>query len=541
MSKIALQSLHLLNFATFENQDIVFGDHFNCIVGETGSGKSLILTAFMGLLGSKLDKKSVRKDADSAVIQGIFKGDSLSLKKLNEDGYPCEDESVVIKRIIQQTGTSKTYINGLVCSSTYLTNFIREYVDLVGQFENQKLLSPDYQLQLLDIYANTEAEIKIYKNELSQYKELTLKLSDLNSRLSSQKEREEFLRYQLEEYEAAQISAAEEKELQSKKDFAFNVEKNRTLFAELAQIAVHSENSISSYIPHCLKVINSLRGVDPKLQHSFSEFKSHFDDFSDLVLENSQLLDVDSNIDEIMNRIDTYQKIKRKHGQDISEVIFKMDSYRGELEELDNISPLISKIEKELKLSFKRCSDISQVLHDKRVLASKKLAKLITQLIQSLNMEGATLDIRLERTEAFQESGITKVEFWTETNKGEGFYPIKQIASGGELSRILLCLRQVVANKDSISIFFFDEIDTGIGGETALKIGKLLAEISRTSQVISITHLPQIAHHADHIVLVSKDTKTINGDTRTLSTAQFYEGSSKKKVIESMIAIGQDL
>ncbi|PIP92887.1 MAG: hypothetical protein COW00_06205 [Bdellovibrio sp. CG12_big_fil_rev_8_21_14_0_65_39_13] len=541
MSKIALQSLHLLNFATFENQEIIFGDHFNCIVGETGSGKSLILTAFMGLLGNKLDKKSVRRDADSAVIQGIFKGDSKSIQRLNEDGYPCEDDNIIIKRVIQQTGTSKTYVNGLICSSTYLNNFIREYVDLVGQFENQKLLSPEYQLQLLDIYAGTEEELRKYKSELSLYKELNLKLSDLKNRQSTQKEREEFLRYQLEEFDSANLSVDEERELQAKKDFAFNLEKNRSLFGELAQIAIHSENSISSYLPHCLKVLNSLKGVDPKLHQSFSDFKIHFEEFSDLLLENSQLLEVDSNIDEIMNRIDTYQKIKRKHGPDIEEVILKLENYRTELNELDNISPLILKIEKELKNSFKKCSDLAQMLHDKRELSAKKLAKLITQLIQSLNMEGATLDIRLERSETFLDTGITKVEFWTETNKGEGFYPIKQIASGGELSRILLCLRQVVANKDSISIFFFDEIDTGIGGETALKIGKLLSEISRSSQVISITHLPQIAHNADHIVLVSKDTMKINGDTRTLSTAKFYEGPARKQVIESMIAIGQDL
>jgi len=541
MSKIALQSLHLLNFATFENQEIIFGDHFNCIVGETGSGKSLILTAFIGLLGNKLDKKSVRRDADSAVIQGIFKGDTKSIQRLNEDGYPCEDEDIIIKRVIQQTGTSKTYVNGLICSSTYLNNFIREYVDLVGQFENQKLLSPEYQLQLLDIYSGTEDELKTYKSELAHYKDLNFKLTDLKNRQSTQKEREEFLRYQLEEFDSANLSIEEEKELQAQKDFAFNVEKNRSLFGELAQIAIHSENSISSYLPHCLKVLNSIKGVDPKLHQSFSDFKNNFEEFSDLIIENSQLLEVDSNIDEIMNRIDTYQKIKRKHGQDIEEVLLKLQNYRTELDELENISPLILKIEKELKNSFKKCSEITQILHDKRVLSARKLAKLITQLIQSLNMEGATLDIRLERSETFLDTGITKVEFWTETNKGEGFYPIKQIASGGELSRILLCLRQVVANKDSISIFFFDEIDTGIGGETALKIGKLLSEISRSSQVISITHLPQIAHHADHIVLVSKDTMKINGDTRTLSTAKFYEGPAKKQVIESMIAIGQDL
>ncbi|GAB4017192.1 MAG: DNA repair protein RecN [Bdellovibrio sp.] len=538
MNKIVLDSLHLVNFATFENQEIKFGQNFNCIVGETGSGKSLILTAFLGLLGNRIDKKSIRKGAQSAIIEGLFTADKVLIERLDNDGYPSEDNTITIKRIISHNGTSKAYINGMICSSQYVSKFIRDFIDLVGQFENQKLLSPDYQLELLDIYSGNQSLKNEYLSKFNELKTIEDKINVLTAKSAEQNERKEFLRFQIEEFENAKISEQEESQLQNKREQAFNIERNKNSLSELAQVIQEDDYSLTTLSSKVNKLIQNLKGIktDEAVEVALA-LNSNVKALNEIVQDLISDLDLDLDVNEIMRRLDVYQRIKRKYNLSIPEIMKKIDDYRMELNSLEQLLPDLKRYRQLLISTTDECHLLATKLHKNRVESAAKLSSLVTELLQQLNMQGARFDIKVTSNETLSNYGLTKIDFQAETNKGEGTYSIKDIASGGELSRILLCLRQIISSKDSISIFFFDEIDTGIGGETAVKIGKLLSSISRSSQVITITHLPQIANSCDHIISVSKQTVQSDEGPRTLSMASLVEGSSKKAVIDSMIAI----
>lgn len=538
MNKIVLKSLHLVNFATFENQHVDFGEKFNCIVGETGSGKSLILTAFLGLLGNRIDKKSIRKGAENAIIEGSFLASESLHQKLSEDGYPSEDATITIKRVISGTGTSKSFINGLVCSSNYLSNFIREFIDLVGQFENQKLLSSDYQLELLDLFCDNREILTTFQKVNSELKNLEDQAQVLSNRVLEQNERAEFLKFQIEEFNNLNLSVEEEIKLGHQREQAFNFEKNRNSLNELDFIFNEDERSLSSLLARSHKLVSSLKGVDiNNATELLNAADSSIRALSELITDLSDEMKEDLDIDLIMSRIDQYAKIKRKYGLPINEIIEKVEQYKNELSEIDQLEPLLKDVQKSILDKSNECHKLAQILHRTRTEAAERLGGLVTKLLQQLNMIGAKFVIQVNQIDTFNQFGFSRVDFMAETNRGEGTHLIKEIASGGELSRILLCLRQIISRKDSISIFFFDEIDTGIGGDTAVKIGKLLSEISESSQVITITHLPQIANSCSHIIHVTK--KTIEGEDgpRTLSSANMVSGSGRKHVIDEMIAI----
>ena len=239
-------------------------------------------------------------------------------------------------------------------------------------------------------------------------------------------------------------------------------------------------------------------------------------------------------LNNVLEKLDLYQKLKRKFGTDTEGLVKIYQDFLLEKESLENNELKIEDLIEQQKMLKADCLNLAETLHTNRIKAAKKLSVELTKLIQSLNMKGATLNIEVKRAEELNVHGLSSISFLAETNPGEGFHHVKEVASGGELSRILLALRQVLSSKDSISVFFFDEIDTGIGGETALKIGNALKEVSGASQVIAITHLPQIANYSDKLIIVSKDILETKGKKRTQSSVLEVTDTKIKSFIDKM-------
>jgi len=537
-TRLNLKFLRLQNFATFENQEITFSENFNAIIGETGSGKSLILDALQLILGARSDKRVVRKSAEFASVEAIFSGADESIHTyFNEIGYPFEGNEIVIKRLIYPNEGSKSFLNFQSCSLHYLSSFAKRYIDLVGQFENQKLLSEDYQLVLLDNFCRINAD-------LENFKQLFKKITTIESEIKKQEinedqktQRLDYLKFQIDEIEKLGPSEEDESELIKNKAKILGWENKKRQYSEMLSHISENENT------NALSAINRALYVCEKDKNLLtSETVDKLNNAKIILEETSYVLSrhLDQgqvgaeNLEEILDRLDLYQRLKKKFGGSVTQTLETLKNYRHEYDLLKNNEENIKKLKTDLEKIKTEAFQFARNIHNIRLKKANELSKLLTASIQNLRMKGSTLELRLHLNEALNSNGLSRIEFMAETNLGDGFFKVKDIASGGELSRILLALRQILSSHDSISIFLFDEIDTGIGGETALKIGEALKKVSTQSQVIAITHLPQIANFAE--VLLHVDKKTIS-DADGHSTTSYVDqitGTKKKDYVLAM-------
>lgn len=531
-----LKSLNLQNFATFENQVINFDPKFNAIVGETGSGKSLILDALQMIFGGRTDKKLIRKHADFATIEAIFYSECNEIKKyFNEIGHPFEGNEIIVKRIIYPIENSKSFLNFQSCSATTLSSFSKRFIDLVGQFENQKLLSEDYQLVLLDSFSEITDDIHDYQNLYSQLSSSKKELEKLIEEKNLRAQKEDYIKFQIEELEKLSPSMEDEIELQRKKEMISNVEKRQQTLTTLSQIVSDDEINLLNMVKSCLNKAEKSGGiVSEDITSKFYEIKALLEDVSfdlskDLDFSNDQ-----ENLEEIIDRLDNYHRLKRKFGGTTESMLAIYDEFKTELSSFSEVDDKIAVLDQKISQLQVRCETFALELHNIRVKNAQNLSAELSSKVRELKMNGATLKINVLKAENLSNKGFSKVEFIAETNPGEGFFKVKEIASGGELSRILLAVRQILSSNDTISVFLFDEIDTGIGGETALSIGKSLNNVALHSQVLAITHLPQIASFATQIVNVSKTTLVVDEQPRTVSIIDLAYGQQRDAIIKSM-------
>ena len=531
-----LKSLNLQNFATFENQIINFDPKFNAIVGETGSGKSLILDALQMIFGGRTDKKLIRKHANFATIEAIFYSECNEIKKyFNEIGHPFEGNEIIVKRIIYPIENSKSFLNFQSCSATTLSSFSKRFIDLVGQFENQKLLSEDYQLVLLDSFSEITDDIHDYQNLYSQLITSKKELEKLIEEKNLRAQKEDYIKFQIEELEKLSPSMEDEIELQRKKEMISNVEKRQQTLTTLSQIVSDDEINLLNMVKSCLNKAEKSGGiVSEDITSKLYEIKALLEDVSfdlskDLDFSNDQ-----ENLEEIIDRLDNYHRLKRKFGGTTETMLTIYDEFKTELSSFSEVDDKIEVLDQKISQLQARCETFALELHNIRVKNAQNLSAELSSKVRELKMNGATLKINVLKAENLSNKGFSKVEFIAETNPGEGFFKVKEIASGGELSRILLAVRQILSSNDTISVFLFDEIDTGIGGETALSIGKSLNNVALHSQVLAITHLPQIASFATQIVNVSKTTLVVDEQPRTVSIIDLAYGQQRDAIIKSM-------
>ena len=536
-SNFHLKRLIIQNFATFKNQSISFRPGFNAIIGETGSGKSLLLDALQLILGGRADKKSVRRETEYSLIEASFFCNDHNVRSyLEAEGFPIEDNEIVIKRLIYKNGSTKNYINHLTCTVTFLASFARKFIDLVGQFENQKLLSESYQLYLLDHYAKQLDVVSEFQRILSEYKLLLKDQDQLIQSRTMREQRLDYLSFQLQEIEKLNPSSQDEEHLLKKKNSLMNLEKMQKICFQIKEIFEGNDGQpgISGqmkYLSHlCSKnsdIFSDQLGLLTEIDDKFHILKSEFEKKIEMETDEADL-------EIVLDRLDSYQRLKKKFGGTVETILQTQVEFLKEKRQLESIEIDLEDIERKIKTFHSHLLELASKLHKKRCQAAKNLGDELTKRVRNLNMNGATLKLEVEKLDTINESGLSKAFFIAETNPGEGFFKIKDIASGGELSRILLSLRQILSAYDSISIFLFDEIDTGIGGETANCIGKALSEVAAHGQVIAITHLPQIARFAGSLIVVNKDILSHDNEARTESTVKELSGKMIIKEVKAM-------
>jgi DNA repair protein RecN (Recombination protein N) len=532
-----LKELSIQNLAIIDNLSVSFVEGLTVISGETGAGKSIIIGAVGLLLGERASTDFIRSSEDSAVIEALFdiRGKNHVKDKLNNMGYGSDDE-LVVKRVVSRTGKNRIYINGNLTTLSMLSSLSEELVNICSQHEHQTILNADNHIDIIDEFGGLIPRRAEYSDLFIDYQSLKEKLSQLKSINRKKQEREEFLTFQLKEIEEGDIKQGEDLSLQEERNILSNAKKLGDCANESHEILYAGEGTILEKLAFISQRIQEINEIDTRFSISKAELDSIYFSLEDVSFRLRDymggILFDPARLDEIDERLAYLRRLKRKYGGTLDDVFQKKNEIREELNTISSVEEEIERISEEIIRKKKLALEKARALSQQRRVVAKQLAEDIEHEINTLRMANTTFDVRFtlrpddDETEPLMHSkGIDAVEFYLSTNVGEELKPLNRIASGGELSRIILAMKKVLARTGSVSTIIFDEVDTGIGGATAEIVGKKLQDVSEHHQVICITHLPQIVCFGKNHFLVSKHvsgdrTKT---EMRILSEAERLE------------------
>ncbi len=512
-----LSSLHIENVAVVKNADIDFINGFNVMTGETGAGKSVIIGSINLLRGLRFGKEIIRTGEERAMVSALFTDIREELfEHFSELGiYVDEGGEILLQRTVSSDGKSTAKINGRTVSLSLLREASSYLIAIHGQQDNQLLSDAQVCIDMIDKYA-------LLGDVLSEYKALYSKLCDVRAKKHSickdESERIrmiEMLNYQVNEIEGAKLRDGEDQSLEEKKIKIKNLERiSKQLGFAYRALKGNEKGNASYIIERTVSALSQIEDVLPEVKKASElllEVLPVIDDASEIVyaLQEDDIDDPTAMLDKIESRLDTIEKLKKKYGRSIFDIIKYKDRAKEELDTLQNSENEISKLESEEKKILKEITLIAEDLHGKRVVFANELALKIQGNLEFLDMPKVSFKISVEKHSenhnyVFSPSGIDKVDFLVSTNVGEPEMPISKIASGGEMARIMLAIKSVMADKDSIDTLIFDEVDAGVSGKTARKIGIRLLNASTSAQVICVTHSAQIASLSDKHLLISK-------------------------------------
>ena len=496
-----ISHLSIRDFAIIENVDIDFYDGLNMITGETGAGKSIVIEAISLALGSRADTAYVRSGKDKAIVQ------------LAAD---IDGEDYIITREVSAAGKNLCKINGQLVTLSELAPFCKKIADIHGQYDHQSLLNPEQHITLIDTYAS--ADIIPVKERLSAefkaYKDIQGKLLGIVSAEKENARKQDYMSYELSEIKKAQLKIGEDSELSERLAIFKNSERIYNSLSGAYQTIFEDSPSALTAVGSAMRMLQdisgfseAIKGVSGEVEDAYYKLEAAMEEVRNI---RDKLSFSPEELDECMARLDLIDGLKRKYGSSIEEILAYADKIEAQLSVIENSEQLKSKLAAELATAEKALRTTSLELSDIRKKAGEALCKKIEVELKELNFGNSSLSIRFEELKtskgryAYTENGIDKAEFVISTNLGEPQKPLAKIASGGEMSRIMLAFKRILADYDNIPTMIFDEIDTGISGIAASVVGKKLKQIAENHQIICITHLPQIAACGAHNYKIEK-------------------------------------
>ncbi len=530
-----LLSLHIENVAVIRCVDIDFSHGFMAMTGETGAGKSIILDSIALILGAKADRELIRRGEAQAIVSGLFADLSEdTVTALSECGIsPDDDGGILILRIIGADGKSSIRINGRAVSLSVLRNVTRSLVSIHGQSDTGALLDPQHHLELVDTYSDNSDLLAEYRAIYSELEGVRSEIEAISKKEAERERLKEILSYQIADIDALSLYDGEEEELVERKIKIKNSEKI-TKNCEFVYKALRGseKGSVSFLLSRSITALKQLAGVLPDFEKSTEELTDmmyRIDDIAETVHDQLDTLDGDpeERLNEIESRLDKISKLKRKYGLTIKDILEFRDRARAELDTLENSEELLAKLSVREEELYEKALSVAQRLHDVRVTASSELEARVKETLEFLDMPKVVFYASIKEEysgerKLLNKNGCDSLEFFISANRGADAQSILKVASGGELARIMLALKSVIADKDGISTMIFDEIDAGVSGKTARKIGIKMRELSKNAQVFCVTHSAQIASLADTHLLISKSD--VNGVTETAVRPLDYEG-----------------
>ena len=549
-----LEELHIHDFAIIEDLNLQFNSGLVVFTGETGAGKSIILDALGAILGARVDTTSVRKGADRAIVEGFFRLEGQERELINSllerEGLLEEPDGLWLGREIRAEGRTIARVNGRTVSLSVQSEIGEALVDVHGQTEHLSLLKVRTHRDLLDRFAHDQDVLGLYQAQFKEWAVLVKKLDELHAIEKTARDRADMLKYQIQEISEARIKVDEEESLAQERTRLVNAETLSTL-SQSALALLDEGTEISSAATDLLgqagRDLAELARIDPQMQALAQQIEDALSSVSDIAYElRGYLEEIEFNpnrLDQIEERLDLFNRLKRKYGGSLASALTHLEASVSELEKVEGVDEQIGEVKEKISQMKQLLCESGLVLSDQRKLAAVRLAEGVEQQLHLLEMEKARFLVSLSEQEsdqgldvngrrfAFDASGLDQIEFLIETNPGEGFKPLAKTASGGETSRLMLALKSVLAEVDHIPTLVFDEIDSGIGGRVGMTVGDMLWNLGRQHQVLCITHLPQLAAFGDQHFHVSKRSE----NERTSTQVEQLMGEARVEELAAML------
>lgn len=526
-----LSLLRIRNFAIIEELELELSQGFNVITGETGAGKSILVGALELLLGGKASGKVVRTGENMAEIEALFDlASAPELRaELEEAGFEFDDNELLLRRVVQANGRSRVYINGALATLKQLSDIAHRLADISSQHEHHSLTDPAGHLDILDSYADNEADREAMAAAFREAEAAHRALRELETKIADRAEREAFLRFQLEEIQKLGLRPGESEELAARRDKLSHAHRLIEAGARAEAALYQQDGSLSEQLGRIVDSLEKALEIDATLKEpveALQQALALIEDTAKELGDYARSFDHDpGELEAIEERLDAIRRLERKHAGDIENILEKAEAMAKELESLESLEESLERQRHARDQSIDRAGKIAETLHRARYASAKKLGEAIGDELRSLGMGEARIEIRLEQPEGdgdaltyqgkrLGDRGFDRAELLIAPNRGEAPQPLRAIASGGELSRSLLAVKRVLSELKPAGLYIFDEVDTGVGGAIAEAIGEKIAAVAKNRQVLCISHLPQVAAFGEAHFLVKKETR---GD-RTVST-----------------------
>ena len=534
-----LQELSIKDFAIIDEIQISFQPKMTVLTGETGAGKSIIIDALGLLAGGRGSTEFIRKGEKKAVIQGLFTlpREANTYNILEEYGIDSEDGQIILQRDLYRGGRNICRINGMMVNLATLRKVGETLIDIHGQNEHQELMKPENHIDLLDEYDKKTSELRNqYQVVYQNYRKLKLSMEKKEADEKAWAQRLDMLNFQVKEIEEAGLKINEEDELVEEKNKLDNFQAIHDALELSYQILSGEKIDVVGNLGNAMNELSDVSDLSENLQEINTKISDAFYSLEDVARDISDELDSmewnGERLNEIEERLELIHQLKRKYGDTIEDILHYHSRIVKELREMENAEQNSEKQERQLSEALEKVKELAIKLSKQRKKSAKKLEKMIHEQLSALYMDKAVFEVKFLSNSKLYSKGIDKVEFYIQTNPGEEMGPLAKIASGGELSRIMLALKTIFSQKMGVTSIIFDEVDTGVSGRVAQAIAEKISQISNNSQVLCITHLPQVAAIADNHYYISKSVN----DGRTETSLKELDEKQKIREIARMLS-----
>lgn len=533
-----IESLHISNYALIDKIDIDFHVGLNIITGETGAGKSIILGALSLILGERADTKVVRDNQKKSVIEAIFsvRGYKSLEQYCSENEIDWDNEQCILRREITPNGRSRAFVNDTPVSLTQLQFIAQQLVDIHSQHQNQLLSSADYQLNVIDNLAKSENLLKEYSSRYSAFRNAVRKLKTTRNLIEQNNSEEEFMRFQLQHLERMNLVAGEQSELEKERDMLANMADIKMRLESALAALTHDNTNALSLIKEATDSCSHLSNILPNIEELTSRLEAsriEIQDITETLSEYNNNLNADPNdLDAIEQRLSEIYSLQHRHNvNSIEELISIREEIKEKLNAIENSEDVLKQLEVEAKQAQRYALEIAKEISSARKKEAEIFAKMLTERALPLGMKNLQCKVDVTNTTSLQPNGIDNIEFLFAFNKNQQLMPIGGKASGGEISRLMLSIKSIIADKMQLPSIIFDEVDTGVSGDVASRMGEMMHNISRNIQVIAITHLPQVAAKGDWQYKVYKE------DDDTTTQTQIKQLTTDERINEIAIML----
>ena len=531
-----LELLHIENIAIIERADIAFGSGFNALTGETGAGKSIVIDALGAVLGQRTSRELIRTGAEKAFVSATFGGVPEELPGLEENGLaPEEDGTLLLQRELYGDGKNVCRVSGRPVTVAQLRRIGASLLNIHGQHDGQQLLDEEQHLFYLDRFGRVDAELTAYRERFDAWRATKREMDALKMDEAERARRVDMLHHQIDELERADLQEGEEETLLARRNILRNGEKFLSAISAADACLNGGDESLGavSAIKEAEDALRGLRSLGDEfveLSDRLESLRCEAYDLAETIRDKKDEYDFSpQELDAVESRCDQLYRLKKKYGSSVEEMLTYLERSREELDRIEYADDRLAQLAEKCKSQERAAREAARVLTDKRRAAAKELETRISRELSELDMPKLRFSIDFQEKE-LSEDGTDTVEFLMSANVGEDLRPIRKIASGGELSRIMLALKNVLAEQDSVMTMVFDEVDTGVSGRAAQRVAEKLARLSRTRQVLCVTHLPQLTAMADVHFGVEKGEE--NG--RTLTRVRELDRAARRAEIARM-------